>query len=244
MKQSAKFAILTLALGLFAAVLSSLPSHPAAAAAGDPPSLPVKVTNTPLPVQGNVNAAVTGNVNATILGTPSVNVLSAPPVNVTFPSSIGVSGNVSVVNPANNGSDVPLLTRDSDNPARNSFQGSISSVSSCGLPTLPCTGLVVPNATAGGQPLEALVIEYVSATCNIAQIVFVNNYPSGVVPVSTQDNMSAVFSHQFVAIPAGGKNVLSQQTRIYAAPGSTIAAETETVSNDCLVNISGYLVAQ
>lgn len=243
MKHFVRLAILTLALGLFAAVLSSLPSHPAAAG-GDPPSLPVKVTNTPLPVQGSVNAAVTGNVNATIVGTPSVNVLSAPPVNVTFPSSIGVSGNVSVVNPANNGSNVPLVTRDSDNSARNNFQGSISSVSNCGLPALPCTGLVVPSATAGGQPLEALVIEYVSATCNTAQIVFLNNYPSGVVPFSTQDNTSALFSHQFAAIPAGGKTVFSQQTRLYAAPSSTIAAETQTGANDCVVNISGYLVTQ
>jgi hypothetical protein len=66
--------------------------------------------------------------------------------------------------------------------------------------------------------LKLLVIDYVSATCNTAQIVLLNNHPSGVVPFSTQDNTSALFSHQFAAIPAGGKNVFSQQTRLYAAP--------------------------
>ncbi len=90
--------------------------------------------------------------------------------------------------------------------------------------------------------LEALVIEYVSATGNTAQIVFLNNYPSGVVPFSTQDNTSALSSHQFAAIPAGGKNVFSQQAGLYAAPSSTIAAETQTAANDCVVNISGYSV--
>src|SRR5580658_7241934 len=98
MKHFVNLRILTLGSGLFAVVLSSLPTHPAAAAPGDAPSLPVKVTNTPLPVQGSVNAAVTGTAGATqsgawnvgINGTPTVNVLNAPPLN--FPSSLNVTG--------------------------------------------------------------------------------------------------------------------------------------------------------
>lgn len=77
MKHFGRFMLLTLGLGLFAFVLSSLPSHPAAAAPGGPG---VTVLNTPLPVTGNVNAAVSGAVSIT--GTPSVQITNAPAINV------------------------------------------------------------------------------------------------------------------------------------------------------------------
>jgi hypothetical protein len=56
MQHFARALLLTLGLGTFVVVLSFYPSQPAAAAPG---ATSVIVTNTPLPVTGNVNANIT-----------------------------------------------------------------------------------------------------------------------------------------------------------------------------------------
>jgi len=87
MRRFSKLMLLVLGYGLLAVVISSLPNHPKAAAAADPPGLPVNVTNTPLPV--NVNNAPT--VNAKQSGAWSVGVNN-------LPATQTVSGTVAVNN--------------------------------------------------------------------------------------------------------------------------------------------------
>jgi hypothetical protein len=74
MKYFGRFMLLTLGLGVVAVVLSSFPSHPAAAMG----SAPVTVINTPLPVTGNVNAAQSGPWTVGVTGTPTVAVNNTP----------------------------------------------------------------------------------------------------------------------------------------------------------------------
>ena len=93
MKNLSRPMFLTLGLGLFALVLSFHPSNHAAAAPVGPS---VTVLNTPLPVTGSVNAAVSGTVNANITNA-SLPVMGA--VSITGTPSVGVIGNVPVVNP-------------------------------------------------------------------------------------------------------------------------------------------------
>ena len=83
MKQFSKIMLFALGFGLVAVVLSSLPSHPAVAAAGDRHSMPVTVTNTPLPDEGRKHLTGTfdfaGVRSCTIASTPFNNDASGVP---------------------------------------------------------------------------------------------------------------------------------------------------------------------
>jgi hypothetical protein len=96
MKRLAKLFAATLGFGALGFILSLFPQKTANGVA----PTPVNVTNTPLPVKGDIGA--------TILGTPSVKVTSLPPV--------------TVQNPVGNGVAVPLVTQAADNPALQPFQ--------------------------------------------------------------------------------------------------------------------------
>src|SRR5450759_3881323 len=92
MRRIVNFTAVVLALGILAVSLSWVASKPVDAAV----AAAVQVVNTPLPVQGNVNATVTGNVGLT--GSPTV--------------TIG------------NSATSPVPVRDADNAARSPFAGS------------------------------------------------------------------------------------------------------------------------
>ncbi len=70
MKHIYNILVLALGCGLLTAVLSIFSSKPVVAGG----AAPVSVVNTPLPVQGTVNAAQSGAWNVGIAGTPTVNV--------------------------------------------------------------------------------------------------------------------------------------------------------------------------
>ena len=244
MKHFAQLAILTLGLGLFAAVLSSLPNHPAAAAPGDPPSLPVKVTNTPLPVQGSVNAAVSGTVGATqsgpwnvgINGTPNVNVLSAPPLNL--PSTLNVTGGP--INVANTPA-TPLFNRDVDNPANQPFVGNLCIGSTgCGIVT---TSFQVPATVDGSQAsIQRLVIEYYSAVCGGVS----SPVPTLDLILTSGGQVSLFFIGPLLA-DSSGRIYSNQATQIYADPGTAVQLTLGTIPvsfGQCVVTVSGHLVLQ
>jgi len=70
----------------------------------------VFVTNTPLPVTGNLTATIPGNVNATVTG--GVSIVNTPTVNANISGDVGIVGTptVNVGNTATN----PVLVRDVD----------------------------------------------------------------------------------------------------------------------------------
>jgi hypothetical protein len=102
MKKFAKIMLIALGFGLVTVALGFLTSNPAPAQL-PPPVVPVKVTNTPLPVQGSVSAAVTGTVAASQNGAWNVGVNNLPAVqSVSFagtqPVSLSGTSPVSISN--------------------------------------------------------------------------------------------------------------------------------------------------
>jgi hypothetical protein len=107
-KHLSKIMLLALGFGLFAVVLSYLPSR-RVVAAPPTPSLPVDVTNTPLPVQGTVSANQSGAWTVGVNNLPSTQAVSGT-VNIgNFPASTPIS--------FSNTSTTPLFV-DTDLPAR------------------------------------------------------------------------------------------------------------------------------
>ena len=125
----------------------------------------------------------------------------------------------------------PVITRDVDHAARHFFQASTSSLTNAFDPS--GFGLTLTTVPAG----HVLVIEYVSAVCIGAP--------------TTPDilRLSATADYVFALVPTTFplEGVASQQTRIYAGPGTKVnltAFPTSVGSSmSCNVAISGYLVA-
>jgi len=241
MKHIARLMLLTLSVGVVAVVLSSLPRHTAAAASDppSPPSLPVKVTNTPLPVTGSVNAAVTGTVAATQSGTWNVGINGTVPVSGTVAVSslpaVTVSGLTSVG--ITNTSATPVFVRDTDNPAKQPFVSScsinLSTAVTCSFTSVPTSKeLVIEMFTAfigmnsGDRPISAELGGAVNG------IPYTFDYP-------------LVFNNTFSAVSADVWVVQQPLTRAYSDPTTTPACGIlvnfgEGKSATC--QVSGYLV--
>jgi hypothetical protein len=217
-----RFFLLLLAISILASVSAIFFAHPAVAS--NP--LAVTVTNTPLPVQGTVNARQNGNWNVGVSGT--VNVASMPNVTLAAGSSLGVSNSLD-----GNGNPSPLLTRDSDNPALHPYLGTCS-VQQSSL-SVGCTTTAVPVG-------KTLVVEEVDEFIAVPS-------GQGVVPLNAFGGDAAFFALTFVG--SDGTNdryVAHQLTRMYQPangpiPGCGAAMNTSsnlTIGVECA--ISGYLV--
>lgn len=255
MNKLSKAAPFVVALLIFTVALGLLTSRPVPAQA-PPPSLPVRVVNTPLPVQGTVNANVT-NASIPVTGTVTASIAGTPNVNATVANTVAVTGAVAVSSLPNNATS-PIYVRDVDNPAREPFSASLCAdggvpdpIQTCG--TFFSSTLTVPNVTADGKTVIQLVIDYVSGVCNAYQ---------GADPTSITITIPAgVTSNYLVPIKTYGPNsfhldalVFAQETRLYVAAGTTIqfgdSYETDAgsfgnpVSNHCFANVVGHFVTQ
>ena len=245
MQYFARVLLLTAGLGVFAIALSIYPSHPAIASVpGDPPSVPVKVTNTPLPVTGNVNAAVTSLPAVQISGTPNVNAtITNGPVPVSGTVAVSnfppAGANVIVGNtPAN-----PVPTVATDNPDAEPFSWGQSVVIVGGSPgpgVIATAALQVPT-TLDGKTVKALVIDWVSVSCG--------QLSNPAVGVQVATNLNGTNVNQFVPFPNGSDpsiNVLGQTTRLYASSGTTVTMSLLATENAgvCIFSLSGHHVTQ
>jgi hypothetical protein len=206
MKDFGRVLLLMLGLGLFAAILLSPPSHPAAAAA-DPPSIPVTVTNTPLPVKGSVSAAVTGTVGAQQSGVWNVGINGTPSVNANITNgSLPISGSVTLTG---NTAATPIFTEDVDEPGRHPW------ASFCGGGTGSVTTVSCTMSVPAG---ETVVIQTESF----------QDIDNGAVNKVFQQQLSTTCSS------CGGANpvmILSMPDNGYGLPGST---ESFTTVNNTL----------
>ena len=189
---------------------------------------------TPVTSQGQGQGPPTSNVN--VVNTPSVNVANTPTVNAQQSGvwSVGVTGTaaVHIVNEL----DSPVLERDVDQPARQPFQRGVSLAFPAGEGTANAEFTVPAN--------KRLVIEYVSARISLTDGTlhwFSVRTAAG----------SSTGTHYFASISiASLPNVytISQQTRLYANPGSTVTIEARRIFNPDIgadsgsATISGYLV--
>ena len=212
MKRFAKLMLVGLGFALFILMMNPMPSHPAGGA-------PVTILNTPLPV--------TGSVSATIVGTPTVNVSSVPSINVQN---------------AQNGSGVaiPLVERNADNPANQSFAMTLCSFSNSTCSSSAPNTFVVPSSANGGESnVRRLVIEYYTAQCS--------GIPATVAPTVDLFVVTAGQPNFYFIGPllsdGDGFFYSNQQTRIYADAGSHLNLAMANTGL-CNVTISGYLVLQ
>jgi hypothetical protein len=176
--------------------LAGLLTSPSAFAAMPP--LAVIVTNTPLPVQGTVNATQSGTWNVGITGTPNVNVSNTPSVNVV------------------NTSNAPVLQRDVDT-------GTLSHVGqkASNLVTLTTGSLVfgslgyfrilgdgsqVPNfAIPNGLALAVTDADFECVIPNSAGVTVALQFLAGVVPMfrifARIDNIGVAFASEHLTTP-------------------------------------------
>ena len=229
-----KILLLALGFGLIAVAVGFLTSTPAPAA---PTSVPVTVVNTPstpVPTAAQGTTAISGNVG--ISGTPNVSLVPGTKVNV---------ANVSDAN----GNPTPLVVR--DHTPTQPFHivmcadfGTESGTCQSANPPLN-SSVQVPTTTSDGHTVERMVIENVSGSCeSFGQQVFSVSLRTTLYensPMATTDN---IFPASASASPA--IQTVSQQTRLYAEPGSqlTLSFGSTGTSADgtiCSMILTGYL---
>jgi hypothetical protein len=231
-----KILLIALGFGLLTVAVGFLTSTPAPAA---PNSIPVTVVNTPsTPVptaaQGITNVA--GGVS--IVGTPGVSLVPGARVNI---------ANV----PDSEGNPAPLVVRD-HTPTQPFHMmlcidyGTAAGMCQSNFPPAQST-VRVPTTTSDGHPVERMVIENITGSCesfgqHVVQLILSTtlneNSPTAtlfdVIPVSTQDI---------------GLQTSSQQTRLYAEPDSLLTLYVgisggPTNGSVCSLVLTGYLTTQ
>jgi hypothetical protein len=222
LKKSISIALGMLVLAGVAVVITTSsvgasPSLVPIAATPPTPSIPVAVTNTPLAVN--------------VSNTPTVNANLAP------------NSSINVGNSATN----PVLVRDVDNPANDTFESYVcraggSFVVNCpaGLDTV-----TIPTTTNSGAPAKMLVIDNVSGTCTAA--------PGGEIINVQFDIPAGGYAHFLVPITTFSDSseidyAFAQETRLYATPGQpvTVGTARHVGSPDyyCLLQFTGHFVRQ
>ena len=166
----------------------------------------------------------------------NVNVVNTPTVHAEQSGTwnVGISGTPSVE--VVNTSDSPVLGRDVDHPARHPFQR--------GVVIEFATGEGIASAQFTVPADKRLVIEYVSANIILTEGVMFR------FSVRTSAG-SSTGTHYFAPISQPNfpeAYTISQDTRVYAAPGSTVTIEARRTVNATslpstgFASISGHLV--
>jgi hypothetical protein len=168
MKHFGRLMLLTLGLGLCAVVMSSFPSHPAAAAPGPG----VTVLNTPLPVTGTVAVNNFPAFPATLTGTtvPVSGTLNAT-------ATLAPGSSVSVANTPTNA--IPVVQAPiGTNIYNNECSGTAEGDTGCVFPPIP-TGMVLyvesasiqTYSTSGADPSVAGITEGLIAPPHFIQMI-------------------------------------------------------------------------
>lgn len=243
MRKFAKIMLIALGFGLVTAMVGFLTSRSTTAQFPPPRAsddehhgiVPVKVTNTPLPVQGSVNASVTGTVNASQNGAWSVGVNNFPPTQlVSFNGAQPVS--------FSNTATTPVFNRDVDN-GTNPFQQHLVLDNGFVNPTFPGTGCTLTQCQANFDIPAGmrLVVEDVTARVQGAsgQKYIADVIVNGDIAIWLVLNFQGSFSSIDIF-------TASQQMRVYADETTPSPAALVTSTNGGIffadINISGYLV--
>jgi hypothetical protein len=255
MKKVSKTLWITLALLIFTIALGFLASSPAPAQFPPPPLpvVPVKVTNTPLPVQGSVSASISNTVP--VSGTVNANVTNTVPVSGAVQitnASLPVTGSLSglITNPVNN----PVLVGPVNDSTDREFFFSLCE-GDYGTP-LVCPGsfdpvhqeymtsFTAPTTTPSGLNVTRAVIEYVSgiyradATDDITEVgiegTFTNNF-STFASVKTPGTQFLIAPPQ----PSSTAWSWSHTTKIYVPPGASINLLVRSTGIPNEINLQG-----
>jgi len=246
MKNLLKPLLVAVGLGIFALVMALTNSKPVVAQTS---SVPVRVTNIPLPVQGTVNANVT-NSSLPVTGTVTANINSLPNVNATITNS---SLSALVANPTTN----PVLVSNLNDSLDHEFSSSVCETDIpghvyCGSQGVTngsefLTEVTIPSTTTSGLKVTQAVIEFVNGFCfatpsdDISSVSLVIPAPSGntfnLLPVRT-------------ASPSGASYwAFSQTAKIYVYPTTPVgllvlSTNQFTGQQSCYANFSATLLTQ
>lgn len=169
-----------------------------------------------------------------VVNTPSVNVTNTPTVNAQQSGvwSVGIAGTAAVH--VVNESDSPVLGRDVDEPARHPLQRGVQLASAAGQGTATAEFTVPAN--------NRLVIEYVSARISLTE----GHLHWFSVRTAAGDSTGTHFFAPMSIPNLPDFYTISQQTRLYAGPGTTVTIEARRTINfgadSGSAGISGYLV--
>jgi hypothetical protein len=237
MKNFLKPLLVAVGLGIFALVMALTNSKPVVAQTS---SVPVRVTNTPLPITGNVNVT-----------------------NASLPVTGSLSG--LITNPANN----PVLFSNVNDSVDREFSGSLCEADYSTPPDCPgnpiadpagnvefVNSFAAPTHTSKGLPVTQAVIEYVSGVCRADTTddiveVGISGLPSIRIspeaPVRTPGTPREVF-------PVPGQNSpttwsFSHTTKIYLPPGTNISLFVRSTGEQnnlqrCYLNFWGTLLTK
>jgi hypothetical protein len=219
--------LIALGFGLVTVALGFLTSNPAPAQL-PPPVVPVKVTNTPLPVNANVTNTVPVNVTNSSLqvqGTVTANINSLPNVNATITNSLL---SALITNPTTN----PVLVSNVNDSVDHEYFSSLcetdvaNGIYCNGFPVVATNGfetlgeINIPTSTASGLKVTQAVIEFVSGFCLATPSDDISNV-SLVIPGPSGSPYSLLLVR--TAAPSGASNwTFSQTTKIYASPGTPV----------------------
>jgi hypothetical protein len=154
----------------------------------------------------------------------------------------------------------PIPNRDVDNPANEPFQATFcidsgTNFGNCKLGGIPGF-ITVPTTTSDNAAVKRLVIEDAEAFCTISGSGSVTAWG---LSITVNENVQSVplggpsgeLEHIFVPQLAPGTTYLflvSQQTRLYADPGTIIGQSIADIGNfsgyQCKATLTGHLVTQ
>ena len=157
-----------------------------------------------------------------------VNVVNTPTVlaQQSGPWTVGISGTPTVR--VGNTAQAPVLGRDVDEPARQPFQRSGEITFAAGE-VIAAVEFTVPEG-------KRLVIEYVSANISSEEPLFWFTVQT------SAGSSGGTHFFQPIALPnLPHRHVVSQQTRLYANPGSTVTIEARRIGTFCLQAASGFV---
>jgi hypothetical protein len=268
MKRFVRALVVIFGLAVIGSVASLVPQKNATATGGAPVNI---ASPLPLPVTGNVSAAVTGtvaaqqsgawsvgingtpNVTSTIVGTPNVNVASLP--------AVQISGSPNFT--LNNTPTTPLFNRDVDSPARLPFRVPLCTSpdpTRCFDPqvfTLPL-GLSYFDFQGGTFTVSnpRFVIEQITAECmaNPGTVLPELDVTTALTfPQGTLRSVSTFPLPITATLPDGEIfSVFAQMVRLYADPGTNLSLEAQHAQSTappapasyvCNATLTGYLKA-
>ena len=222
----------TLGFAVLAAVVSSSLSNNTKATQ----TAPVLVTNSgaaqaiPMAAQGTttvagtVSAAQSGAWDVGIAGMPTVNLASGstvgisvtPTVSLASGSAIALNGSVTVGNPVTS----PVLVRDLDEPARNSFVAGLS-----------CSMVDGNSICQGGKVFVPALKEFVAET--VTAVVQVPTGDPVLVSISINGDVTRYYLPLKLATTNNGSDIYTVESpaiRFYVDAGSSIEVDMNTLS--------------